>query len=268
VKKIGVSYLTQFLKCGEQYFRRQIMKEIIPPGIALLKGSGFHKGAEFNFEEKIKTGADLTADRIIEVSIEEMRSKINKEGILLSTDERTVGQANVVNKAEKSLVVMSGLFADHIAPKHTPKLIEHYVQVPIPGSEWNLNGRIDLINTEDRIVDFKTGSKSPAKNAAVTSVQLTTYGLLYWASFGKTPLGYQLEHCVDKKVPEAVSQSTTRQESDFVALMNTVDTVTKAIDTGSFPPAYGTMGAWYCSPRFCGYWSTCQYVPASRRNEQ
>jgi hypothetical protein len=47
-----------FQRCGEQYRRRYLENEIIPPGISARIGSGVHKAAEINFRAKIQTGED------------------------------------------------------------------------------------------------------------------------------------------------------------------------------------------------------------------
>ena len=50
---ISPSQLNTFENCGEAYKRRYLDKEIIPPVVAALRGTGVHRGAEMNFVQKI-----------------------------------------------------------------------------------------------------------------------------------------------------------------------------------------------------------------------
>jgi hypothetical protein len=268
MKTIRQSTIGQFLKCGEQYKRRWVLNDKIPPGVAMLKGTSFHKGAEENFKSKIVTGADLSPNAVTEIAVETFRQNVSTEGLLLSREEETVGRENVVNQAEKSLVTLTSLFSRDIAPKHDPLHTEMQLAADIPGSDYQLTGRIDLVNTKIRIVDFKTSKKSPNKGTADTNIQFTVYGLLFQASTGKQPAGYDLEYAIDGNNPKTVCQTTTRAPEDFVALIRQIDQITKSIDAEVFPPAYGQMGAWWCSPKWCGYHSTCPAVPESKRGKE
>src|SRR5580700_2286114 len=66
---LSPTQLEMFSRCGEQYRRRYIEHEIIPPGIAMAKGKGFHAGAEHNMRQKLETGVDLSVAEIVDVAV-------------------------------------------------------------------------------------------------------------------------------------------------------------------------------------------------------
>ena len=76
------------------------------------------------------------------------------------------------------------------------------------------------------------------------------------------------EILIDKTVPEVQTLELTRNNDDYVALIAQIAATAKGIQAEVFTPAYGLVGAWYCSPRFCGFWKTCNYVPKYRRDEE
>lgn len=59
-KHLSISQINMLGRCGEQYRRRYIEGEKIPPGIAALVGRGVDDSVTINLQNKIDTG-DLRA---------------------------------------------------------------------------------------------------------------------------------------------------------------------------------------------------------------
>jgi hypothetical protein len=266
--RISPSRILTYLRCGEQDRRRNVEKEIIPPGVAQLKGTGLHKASEINFRQKIVTRQDLPKKQIIEAAIDTFNEKIAVDGLELSEEEKSVGKEKVVAQAHTSLKTLSTLYADNVAPRYQPKDVEEKIVVPIPNSNIDLVGVVDVIDESDVIVDIKTSQRKKPQDDADGSLQLTSYALTHWAKTGAPAVELRIENIIDSTSPGVQTLQTQRKEEDFASFLRIVETVAKGIEAGVFPPAYGMPGAWYCSPRFCGYWSTCPYVPKSRRNEK
>ena len=55
---ISDSQLRMLTRCGIQYENRYVMGEIIPPGIAAVRGIGVHRAAAANGQQKIESGSD------------------------------------------------------------------------------------------------------------------------------------------------------------------------------------------------------------------
>lgn len=261
---ISPSQLESYCRCPEAYRRRYLDGQVIPPGIAQMKGTGFHRGAELNMRQKLESHRDLPTSDIVDCAIASFAENV-KVGCELTADERSRGKDIVVGEAVDALRTMATVHAEKQAPEYQPVLIEEKVRIELPNAPRDLLGIIDLADDKQRVVDFKTGGKKKTQNDADDSVQLTVYAAAYHARTGRPPSELRLDTVVQTKT-KTFSQvvSTTRGEPDFSALANRINAVTKSIEAGSFPPA--TPQSWWCSDRYCGYHSTCPYVNSERKS--
>ena len=78
---ISPSQISMYSRCGEQFRRRYLAKDIVPPGVALIKGSAVHKGIETNNEQKMESWADLPKDDIVEAAVSTVKEKVKNEGL-------------------------------------------------------------------------------------------------------------------------------------------------------------------------------------------
>lgn len=258
----SATQLESYCRCPEAYRRRYLEGEVIPPGVAALKGKGFHSGAEANFRQKIESHADMPAAHIVEAAVESF-TMATKAGYSLTSDEVSRGVGAVIGEAKDDLAEMVEAHATLQAPDYQPVLVEEVVRIALPNSPRDLLGIIDLADDQNRVTDFKTASKKKSQSDADDSVQLSVYAAAFHARMGMPPQLVQLDAIVKTKrttVRQVVS--STRDVHDLSALAHRINAVTSAIQAGSFPPA--TPGAWWCTPKFCGYWSTCPYVNSHR----
>lgn len=259
---LSATQLESVCRCGEAYRRRYIEREIIPPGIAMLKGTGFHLGAKFNMRQKIESRIDLPAKDIVAFAVSSF-DDATKGGYLLSDDETAIGAANVIGKAKDDLAEMADVHATIQAPDYQPVLVEETIRIELPGPR-DLLGILDLADDQDRVTDFKTAGKSKSQADADDNVGLTVYSLTFKARTGRMPKAVRLDSVIQTKTKTSRQVVTSeRTEHDFVALSNRINAVTKAIEAGNFVPA--SPGNWYCSPKWCGYWSTCPHVNSHRK---
>ena len=63
---ISFSQINLHANCAEAYRRRYPCNEVIPPGVAALKGGGVHGGVAINHQQKVKSGRDLPVKDIVE----------------------------------------------------------------------------------------------------------------------------------------------------------------------------------------------------------
>lgn len=268
---ISPSQLNTFENCGEAYRRRYIEKEIIPPGVAALRGGSVHKGAEMNFEQKIESRVDLPKDQIVERAVAEFDARMKAEGLFLDPEAQARGKAIVVGEEKDTTVRLAGLFSDQVAPVYQPTAVEQKITIELPESPRDLLGIIDLTATlvadparGEGIIDYKTGKKTKSQGEFDTSAQITLYDLAYRAKRGKAPDFLQVEQLVDlKSGPKRVVNTTTRSVADFKPAVARVNAMISGLEKGAFLPA--NAGAWNCSPKWCGYFGTCQFVNSERR---
>ena len=253
---LSYSSIDTFRRCGEQYRQRYIEGRIQPPGIAMLKGSGVHKGAEANWVQKIESHQDMKKTDIIAAAASGFEEKVDKAGeIMLNDEERTEGKDKVIGKALDSIVSLAGLYADEMAPTIQPTAAELKLEQEIEGIK--ILSFIDLVDDKSNIRDMKVTGKSKSQNDVDSSSQLTLCAIAYMKEFG--PHGSLIiDNLVETKVPKYVSLTTKRDDNDYIRLIKTIQAVGNAIKTGVFLPP--TDGHWVCSPRFCGYYGSCEYT--------
>jgi hypothetical protein len=259
---ISPSSLDLHSRCGEQYRRVKICGERIPPGIALIKGTSVHVAAETNFKSKIVTGSDMSEDKLCQIAVAAVDTRIQEEGISLTREEQTVGVAKVVGQLKDRSVGLTRLFAKEVAPTIRPASVEETVRVVIPESSHDLLGRLDLTSDQNEVVDFKTSGKTPNAATYERSDQFTFYDAAYEATRGRKAACVRVEGLIDLKTPKRVSIKIQRTPADRVVLVARMNAMLASLKAGIFLPAH--PGHWVCSEKFCGFWSSCGYVNSER----
>lgn len=258
---ISYSQLDMFWRCPEQYRRRYIEKELSPPGIALLQGTGLHRGAEGNFRQKIETRSDLPKSEIVDMAVAAFE-EAQAGGYSLSEEESSVGADKTLGEAKDQLVRLAEVHAQEQAPEYQPTSVEHSTRIIFPNATHDLLAVTDLRDDRDRVTDFKTAARKKPENEVHSSIQLTIYAAAFQIDVGRPPSEVRLDVLTKTKNPSRQLLRSDRTRPDFQALVNRVNVTLAAINSGNFPPA--SPGAWCCSPRWCGFWSTCRFVNPER----
>ena len=63
---ISVSQINMYLHCPASYYYRYVMDLVIPPKVALTRGTAVHSGIEFNYTQKMETEKDLPLEEVKE----------------------------------------------------------------------------------------------------------------------------------------------------------------------------------------------------------
>jgi hypothetical protein len=257
---ISASQIDMFFRCGEQYRRRYIENEKIPPGIAAYIGTGLHGAAEVDFKEKMKTGEDLPAALLKEVAAETFQKKISDEGVFIPHEERASAKQDIADGKDMATKLVDP-FLEFAKPVQ-PALVEHRCVIDVPEIPPIL-GFIDLYTADKRLSDIKTGGRRWAQDKADTATQPTVYREMVRRELGEVPLRYTIDCLVTTKTPKYDPVETTRIDADFDALVVKIKAMMGAIQAGIFLPSDPT--AWMCSRKFCGYYLTCPYIPAHKK---
>ena len=260
-RHISHSQLSMFWRCPEQFRRRYLENERIPPGVAMMTGSAVHKGIETNFKRKIETHEDLPATQIIDAAIAGFEDGL-KDGYVLSEEEASAGREKVFGIAVDQVANLAGLHAEAQAPEYQPTEVEHTTRIVFPDAPVDLLAITDLRDDRRRVTDFKTGARSKSVTEADRSVQLTIYAAAYWVDHGVPPAAVHLDTLVKTKTPKRQLLTSTRNRSHIEVLVRRINATLAAINAGSFPPC--PPDAWQCSDRWCGYFRSCPYVNSER----
>jgi hypothetical protein len=245
------------MTCFEAFRRRYIENEIIPPGVALIVGTGTHASVEKNLTAKIETGTLLTLDAVKDAA----RDGVNnawEQGVKLNDEEAERGIKAVKGEAVDKAVRLATLHANDKAPSLRPTHVERKWSLELPGYPVDLVGRIDIQEGLVSIRDTKTSGKTPAENCADKSIQLKAYAAAVRAIDGTLPQFAVLDYLIDTKTPAAKTFSMVPTVEDTHAMLARVETVVLAMEKGVFIPVEPTH--WCCDPKWCGYYQTCRYI--------
>jgi len=247
-----------FERCGEQYRRRYVEGEIIPPGIALIVGSATHVAIERDMKEKLSTGKLLALAEVQQAARDAVNLKVEKEGVSLDEGEDLKAS---VGEAVDTTVALSTLHHEGLAPDIKPAHVERPWVLELSGFPFDLAGRIDLQEIvvsgrkAGRIIDTKTAKRAD-RNKADDSEQLSMYALAAKTLDGEIP-DLRMDLLIKTKVPKSLSLSTSRTDADLGVLLRRVEAHANAIEKGVYHPA--PADHWICSTKFCGYARTCPF---------
>lgn len=264
VKKphVSPSQMDMYFRCGEQYRRRYVLGEVVPPGVALIKGGAVHKAAEVNYAQKLASREDLPGEDLEAVAAADVSERIGKDGLLLTPEESRQGLTKVQGHLTDRAVELTRMFRKQVAPKVQPVLVEKFVRIELPARSHDILGRLDVADENGVIRDLKTSSRRKSEDEVQRSDQLAFYEAAYRQETGKSATGVAMDVLVDKRHPEVQHIETKRTDADRKAFLNRLAALLAGLQAGHFSPA--PLGSWCCSPRFCGYWWTCPYVNSER----
>jgi hypothetical protein len=255
IESISQSSFGMFLRCPQQFERRYMRGEIIPPGIAARRGAGVHKAAQINHEQKIKSLIDLPVTDLQDAARDHYVKLVKEEGVFIPKDrlsEKNALLAEGLDAATK----LTKLYREALAPQIMPALVEQKLSIDA-GLPLPILGIVDVLTDTNWLPDLKTADKSKGAAEAENSLQLTFYAGLVADHIGKWPEKVSLEILVNNKEPKLQSLATTRGPDDWANLMLRLQLFCAQLETGLFPPC--DPGAWVCSPTWCGYFWTCKY---------
>lgn len=261
IDHLSISQLDMFTRCGEQYRRRYVEGEVIPPGIAAHIGTGVHRAAEINWREKMRTGHDMPMDAIQDCAAEAY-DKALQNGVFFAPDELS-GATLAMSEGKDTAVSLATLFRHELAPAITPAMVEEKMVMDLPGVDLPVVVILDLYTEDKTLRDLKTSSRKWNADKAHASNQPTAYREAIRQATGEYPAQLIFDVLIGSRTPALQSIATTRGEDDLTILARKFQLMCRAISAGIFQPA--PPDHWCCSPRFCGYFFTCPHIPAHRK---
>lgn len=261
ITHLSASQLGMFQRCGEQWRRRYLEGEVIPPGIAARIGTGVHKAAEKNFRYKMESGEDMRLDEVQDAAATAY-DKALAQGVFISPDEAP-GAKLAMAEGKDTAVSLATLFRRELAPAIQPRLVEHKVTLDLPGLELPVVTVLDCYTADRALRDMKTSGKKWSEDKAHVSPQPTLYRESVKEVTGEYPEMLLFDVLVSTKTPSLQSIETTRTADDLAILGRQFEMMIASINAGIFQPA--ERDSWMCSMKWCGYYFTCPHIPAHRK---
>lgn len=254
------SHLSMYTKCGEQFRRRYVEGEILPPGVGAVAGTAMHKGIELDLRHKLETGALAPAEEVVETARDSVAKTFDSPlGVFLSDEEKAEGEKAVLGKTIDAAVACSALHHRELAPLARPVRVERKWVLELDNFPFDLGGTIDC-DEGGAIWDWKSSKYAPADDEAETSGQVSLYSLAKKAHDGAFPL-VRLGYVVKTKALYTVVQETRRDKGSVAPMIAALERIAAGIEREVFPFAASmSPRPWWCGPKWCGYYSTCPGV--------
>lgn len=257
MRHLSISQLNMATRCGEQYRRRYIDGERIPPGIALVVGSAVHEAADVGLSEKLETREDAHEGDVVDAAVTSYDRRIREDGILLTREEKNAA-GRLLGEGKDRTVGLARLWRAEVSPEIQPRVIEQKISIDVPELTVPLLGIVDVYEEDGTLRDLKTANKKWRQDRADSEMQPTLYRELIRREFGTAPSRIVYDVLNDSKNEPRQRIETERSAADFEALVRRARAMVALVHAGLFPPA--KPGEWWCTEKFCGYWWTCPFI--------
>jgi len=246
---LSYSQISEYMRCSMYYYYHRIMGKRIPLSTAFLNGRAVHKGAEYNYDQKVESRTDLSLSTVQEVAV----TAFEQEAEQIEVDW---GDSNKA-KEKDATAALSGIYHQHVAPAIQPVLVESEFNIVIDDGEVNILGYHDVVTELGQIRDIKTASRTPAPDEAHKSLQLTIQAMGLPAFMNDESAEYvdvALDYTVNLKTQKkAVTLASRRTKEEVEATIPFIKNVAKSIEQELF---YPNPGSWMCG-KTCPFWSEC-----------
>ena len=250
-----------YLRCSMQYWFRYVLGLKERPKLAMSVGRGGHSALEYNARHKIKTGEDLPVVDLMDSAsdfIDVETSNLDK----IDLDGQDKGVAK--DRALSTIRIFGVRDAKNVHPAGVE--VEFNLDLNEPNKEpiRIINGKIDLIDEDSGVEDYKFIGRARSQNEVDISPQLTLYGKVFQALTGRIPsrTGYRMFIMGDRptSIPDtrlllrdASLMTPEAQNKRFARLAFQFRQVERGIRSGVFVP---TDDPKTCA--WCGYRDRCQ----------
>lgn len=259
-RQLHWSQISMYTRCAEQFRRRYIEGEILPPGVGAVSGTGLHRAVELDLTRKIETGELAPEEEVTETARDAVvKSFDDPMGVFFSDEEREEGEAAVKARVIDEAVSCVSLHHKELAPLANPLRVERKWVLELGGFPYDLGGTIDC-DDGDVIWDWKTAKRTPAEDEAKGSGQVAMYSLAKLKLDGAIPEA-RLGYVVKNKAPKIEIRYARRTLEEFAPLVRALERIADAIDKEVFPFAsWTTPRPWCCNPKWCGFYGSCEGV--------
>lgn len=235
IDHLSNSSLKTYLNCPKQWAHKYLEGMRGTVGVALIKGSAVDHAADVNWQQKRKSGDDLSIDDAQELAEGMFRQKVDEAGGRTEVD----WHGNSFPEALQSALKLTARHMRDHAPLYTPTATQVRVSRKLDSGR-DFIGFIDAVTEDGVVIDVKSGNRKLPQRDADTDLQPGAYAF----GLGR-PVDFVYLRVIDSgRAPVHSEMVTTRRSQAgvewFETLANDVD---RAIDAGVFPANPG----WSCS---------------------
>jgi hypothetical protein len=259
--QLHVSGLNLLSRCGIAFEYRYLRRVPEIRSVSLAVGSAVDRAVTADLTEKKDSGKLLRADEVQDIARDALLEEWQRGDIVVNEEDAEDGWSGSKGDAVDASVDMAGFHHKAAAPAIEPTAVQRKWVLDINGLDLQLAGTIDIQEGLQSLRDTKTSAKSPVRDLADKSLQLTTYSLAVRQIDGAIPEAVGLDYIVrtpKRKELKLVQLESKRTDADMSHLVRRIEQAARVIRSGMFSPA--PPDAWWCSKKFCSYWAVCPFA--------
>jgi putative RecB family exonuclease len=237
---LSPSQARSFMDCQVRWWFKYVLKLKDSQNGNLALGRAVHASLGQNFAQKLETREDLPVTGALALFREAWDTESE------STEFRDDEDPAELKLCGEALV---SKYMEEVAPAIDPAAVEIRVAGEI--GRVHVQGWIDLIDVDGRIIDIKTSARRPSAIEPEHRFQIATYAQLVPGASGEA----RLDTLVKTKAPKVVTQSFQVSEQDLLATRMLYPLTQRAMKAETFLPNRLSMT---CSRRNCSYWRHCE----------
>lgn len=252
VEHLSVSSMRTAVECSEKWRRRYVNREYEPPNGKMARGSTFGAAEAQSDHEWIETGEPLSTGDVLDAYADEWAALDVGE-----VDWQGEKPIEIRESGEAALRV----YHDELLPTMpAPVDAEREMRFEVAGDELVVPvvAYPDVETEDNRVRDRKLSGAQWSQEKVDADWQATVY-LAGRRAEQQPAAGFDFEIAKPLKTPKAMRLSTERTDDELDHFLSRILGVASELewrveaDTWSYAPP----GAWYCSMKSCGYWSSC-----------
>jgi hypothetical protein len=247
--RLSPSQANMYLKCGVMWEFRYIDGLKIAPGGAMIRGRALDEASNVHYLNVATTNQGLQVQEFVQLAVDAHGREV-KDGAVLDMPE--VQSKDIVAIGSEAYYKKIASQVQPRSKEDVQKRVEWVSPLEVP-----IVGVIDLViqsPTRAMIIDTKFKGKFPSQNDVDNSIQLTTYAMME-----SVPL---VGLAIVKPTGETKLMVHENDQFDYTRTDGRYRRIWDNIQAGKAIPAI--PGTWYCSQKWCGYWSICPYGAAGR----
>ena len=239
---VSHSQLDLWLHCPRKWEFKYVKHIKVPTTAPLIEGSCYHKVLETYFNHKLVTKQDL--------SLSDVNDSIATHwNTILTSEERINWEQHDPEDVRLECQALLTEYVSTIAPQITPVSVEETYISDIDGTK--LACIIDLITSDETVVDHKTSSKKYTQDDVDKDIQATAEAFVL-----DKAIVFQ-NHIAVKDGAYIQIVKSYRLIKDIEWWLEMTRGIIKQMNSGIAPPR-AMKGDYLCSPKFCGYWNMCR----------
>jgi len=237
---LSPSQVRTFLDCQARWWFKYGLMLPEQKNSSLALGLAIHRALEVNFQEKLHTHEDLDTAGVVMLFRDAWMEQAGQTHFTEGESQqelRRVGERLVAK------------YMDEVAPQVEPAAVELDVAGKISGV--SVRGRVDILDIDGQLIDFKTASRRPSWVSPDYAFQLATYRQITPGASGEV----RIDSLVKTATPQLVQQRYTVSNADLRATQVLFPMVQEAMGSGMYCPNRQSM---LCSQKHCPFWKHCE----------